>query len=45
VLHPAAADYLYFVARRDGTHQFSRTLIEHQRAVQRFQLPRGGGRG
>jgi len=33
VLNPAAADYLYFVARPDGTHVFSRTLAEHNRAV------------
>ena len=37
VLNPATADYLYFVARGDGTHQFSRTLDEHNRAVARFQ--------
>lgn len=35
-LHPAATQYLYFVARQDGTHQFSRTLEEHNRAVERF---------
>jgi UPF0755 protein len=35
-LHPARTNYLYFVARRDGTHQFSRTLDEHNRAVARF---------
>jgi UPF0755 protein len=35
-LHPARTDYLYFVARQDGTHQFSRTLNEHNRAVARF---------
>jgi len=29
VLRPAAVDYLYFVARGDGTHAFSRTLEEH----------------
>ena len=38
VLAPAPVDYLYFVARNDGTHQFSRTLAEHNRAVQRYQL-------
>ncbi|CAH2031580.1 endolytic transglycosylase MltG [Trichlorobacter ammonificans] len=36
VLHPAATDYYYFVARKDGTHQFSRTLQEHNQGVQRF---------
>lgn len=36
-LHPAAGDALYFVARGDGTHQFSATLAEHNRAVQQYQ--------
>jgi UPF0755 protein len=40
VLRPAAVDYLYFVARGDGTHQFSKTLAEHNRAVSRYQLRR-----
>ena len=31
-LHPADVDYLYFVARPDGTHIFTRTLEEHNRA-------------
>ena len=35
-LHPAATQYLYFVARQDGTHQFSRTLEEHNQAVRRY---------
>jgi UPF0755 protein len=39
---PADAPYLYFVARNDGTHVFSRTLDEHNRAVARFQ--RGASR-
>ena len=39
-LHPAASDALYFVARGDGSSQFSRTLEEHNRAVNRYQ--RGG---
>jgi len=42
VLAPAPVDFLYFVARNDGTHQFSRSLAEHNRAVQRYPL--GGGR-
>lgn len=33
---PAASDYLYFVARKDGTHYFSATLEEHNRAVRRY---------
>jgi UPF0755 protein len=36
-LAPAKADYLYFVARADGTHAFSRTLEEHNRAVARYR--------
>jgi len=32
-LYPARTDYLYFVARGDGTHIFSRTLKEHERAI------------
>jgi UPF0755 protein len=32
-LYPASTDYLYFVARKDGSHVFSRTLKEHDRAI------------
>ena len=39
-LHPAAALDLYFVSRNDGTHQFSLTLTEHERAVDRYQRSR-----
>jgi len=38
VLHPASTPYLYFVARGDGTHEFSGTLEEHNRAVAKYQL-------
>jgi len=38
VLHPADGDALYFVSRGDGSHQFSATLKEHNRAVARYQL-------
>ena len=41
-VNPADGDYLYFVARGDGTSQFSRTLEEHNAAVRRYQLSRGG---
>jgi UPF0755 protein len=40
VMHPATGDDLYFVARGDGSHQFSRTLEEHNRAVAKYQLGR-----
>lgn len=40
-LHPEATDLLYFVARGDGSSQFSRTLEEHNRAVAKYQMKRG----
>jgi len=39
-LHPGSGSALYFVARGDGTHKFSNTLAEHQKAVRAFQLNR-----
>ena len=36
-LHPAKTDALYFVARGDGSSQFSSTLTAHNRAVDRYQ--------
>lgn len=42
VLHPAPVDYLYFVARGDGSHAFSRTLAEHNRAVDCYQRRQAG---
>jgi peptidoglycan lytic transglycosylase G len=44
-LYPARTDYLYFVARNDGTHIFSRSFKEHERAIQevRRMAPRGRG--
>ncbi len=39
-LNPADTEALYFVARGDGTHVFSRTLEEHQQAVREYQLRR-----
>lgn len=41
-LHPEPGDALYFVARGDGTHYFSSTLKQHEKAVRRFQLHRKG---
>jgi UPF0755 protein len=40
VLDPAQTRELYFVSRNDGTHVFSETLVEHNRAVNRFQRRR-----
>ncbi len=37
-LNPLDSDYLYFVSRGDGSHQFSSTLEQHNQAVQEFQL-------
>ena len=37
-LHPAREKFMYFVARGDGSSEFSETLAEHLDAVQRFQL-------
>lgn len=34
VLNPAETDYLYFVAKEDGTHHFSKTYAEHQLAIE-----------
>lgn len=38
VMHPESVPYRYFVARGDGTSEFSVTLEEHNRAVARYQL-------
>ncbi|MDR5859543.1 endolytic transglycosylase MltG [Halomonas eurihalina] len=35
-VNPAEGDALYFVSRGDGTHHFSRTLREHNNAVNRY---------
>jgi UPF0755 protein len=37
-VQPAGVDFLYFVSRNDGSHEFARTLEEHNRNVQRWQV-------
>ena len=37
-LAPSDVDYLYFVSRNDGSHEFAATLPEHNRNVQRYQV-------
>jgi UPF0755 protein len=41
VIFPAKTDYLYFVSKNDGSHHFSRTLSEHNRAVETYQKRKG----
>jgi len=36
-LYPADKDFLFFVAKNDGSHHFSRSFREHQNAVNTFQ--------
>jgi UPF0755 protein len=36
-VNPDGSNYFYFVGRNDGTHVFSRTRQEHERAVDEFQ--------
>jgi len=40
VLEPADSPYLFFVSRNDGTHVFSKSYAEHERAVDRYQRRR-----
>lgn len=44
-LYPAEEPFLYFVAWPDGTHAFSRTLAEHNRAIAASQRQRAEARG
>jgi UPF0755 protein len=42
-MHPGQHEYLYFVAKGDGSHQFSASLVAHHRAVEAFtHLPQSG---
>lgn len=39
-LHPDSGDAIFFVARGDGTHEFTATLAAHNRAVEKYQRRR-----
>lgn len=39
-LNPSDRKALYFVARGDGSHEFTNSLRDHEQAVRRFQLNR-----
>jgi len=45
VLEPEETEDLYFVSRNDGTHVFSKTLRDHERAVDEYQRRRGAKSG
>jgi len=40
VLQPSKVPYYYFVSKNDGSHSFSTTLKEHNRAVYKYQKNR-----
>lgn len=39
-LYPADTDFIFFVSKRDTTHQFSTNLKDHNKAIQKYQLRR-----
>lgn len=44
-LHPEKTKALYFVGRGDGSHEFTSSLVEHNRAVAKYQLkPKTNGK-
>jgi len=45
VMAPAATDFLFFVSKNDGTHQFTTNYADHQRAVEEWQRNRANRAG
>ncbi len=44
-LYPAQSEYLYFVSKNDGTHEFTTNYDDHKGAVQKYQLDRKAREG
>jgi len=44
-MKPETSSYLYFVSKNNGTHKFSKSYKEHQKAVQDFQMSRKARKG
>jgi UPF0755 protein len=45
VVEPATSDFLYFVSRNDGTHEFTSTYKDHNKAVTEWQRTRANREG
>lgn len=45
VLYPTPTDTLYFVSKNDGTHHFSKSLSEHNHAVEKYQRKNSDKKG
>jgi UPF0755 protein len=45
VMAPATTEYLFFVSKNDGTHQFTTNYADHQRAVDEWQRNRSNRAG
>jgi UPF0755 protein len=45
VLNPLETKAIFFVSKNDGTHQFSETLAEHNRAVRKYQRKKSSKKG
>lgn len=39
-LYPVDTPFIYFVSKKDGTHQFSTNFVNHNKAVRKYQLGR-----